>query len=75
MIAFFLQQVYSDIGTDVVKAADEGYNACIFAYGQTGSGKTHTMMGQPVSWSIKDVVGFIKNAPESIHSATHALAV
>ena len=49
MIAFFLQQVYSDIGTDVVKAADEGYNACIFAYGQTGSGKTHTMMGQPVS--------------------------
>nr|XP_047133300.1 kinesin-like protein KIF16B isoform X1 [Hydra vulgaris] len=39
--------VYSDLGTGVVTAADEGYNACIFAYGQTGSGKTHTMMGEP----------------------------
>lgn len=40
------EQVYKDLGTGVVVAADEGYNACIFAYGQTGSGKTHTMMGQ-----------------------------
>merc|ERR1712076_159896 len=38
--------VFKDLGTGVVQAADEGYNACIFAYGQTGSGKTHTMMGQ-----------------------------
>ncbi|XP_031569292.1 kinesin-like protein KIF16B isoform X2 [Actinia tenebrosa] len=39
------QQVYNDLGTDVVKSAFEGYNSCIFAYGQTGSGKTYTMMG------------------------------
>jgi maltoporin len=39
------QQVYDDLGTDVVDNAFSGYNACVFAYGQTGSGKTYTMMG------------------------------
>ncbi|KAL5283822.1 KIF16B family protein [Megaselia abdita] len=39
------EQVYTDLGTDVVDCAFEGYNACVFAYGQTGSGKTFTMMG------------------------------
>ncbi|PIK38770.1 putative kinesin-like protein KIF16B [Apostichopus japonicus] len=38
--------VHSHLGTDVLKAAFEGYNACIFAYGQTGSGKSYTMMGE-----------------------------
>ena len=42
-----LLQVFKDLGTDVLKAAFEGYNACIFAYGQTGSGKTYSMMGSP----------------------------
>ena len=41
----FSSQVFKDLGTDVLKAAFEGYNACIFAYGQTGSGKTYSMMG------------------------------
>jgi len=41
--------VYNDLGTDVIKSAFEGYNACVFAYGQTGSGKTYTMMGTSVS--------------------------
>lgn len=39
------ESVYSDLGTEVVDCAFEGYNACVFAYGQTGSGKTFTMMG------------------------------
>ncbi|XP_055371627.1 kinesin-like protein Klp98A isoform X2 [Condylostylus longicornis] len=39
------EQVYKDLGTDVVDCAFQGYNACVFAYGQTGSGKTFTMMG------------------------------
>ncbi|XP_068717325.1 kinesin-like protein KIF16B [Montipora capricornis] len=39
------ERVFKDLGTDVLKAAYEGYNACIFAYGQTGSGKTYSMMG------------------------------
>ncbi|KAK4883965.1 hypothetical protein RN001_000236 [Aquatica leii] len=41
------EQVYQDLGTEVVECAFEGYNACVFAYGQTGSGKTFTMMGSP----------------------------
>jgi Kinesin-like protein len=42
------EQVFNDLGMDVVDAAFEGYNACVFAYGQTGSGKTFTMMGSKV---------------------------
>ena len=38
-------QVFRDLGQDVVKNAFDGYNVCVFAYGQTGSGKTYTMMG------------------------------
>ncbi|XP_066516930.1 kinesin-like protein KIF16B isoform X4 [Hoplias malabaricus] len=41
------EMVFKDLGSDVLKAAFEGYNACIFAYGQTGSGKSYTMMGNP----------------------------
>lgn len=44
----FYLQVFKDLGLDVLKAAFEGYNACVFAYGQTGSGKSYTMMGVPV---------------------------
>ncbi|XP_058143564.1 kinesin-like protein KIF16B isoform X4 [Dasypus novemcinctus] len=39
------ETVFKTLGTDVVKSAFEGYNACVFAYGQTGSGKSYTMMG------------------------------
>jgi len=39
------EQVFMDLGQDVVKNAFDGYNVCVFAYGQTGSGKTYTMMG------------------------------
>ena len=45
---FFCFQVFKTLGTDVVKSAFEGYNACVFAYGQTGSGKSYTMMGDSV---------------------------
>ncbi|XP_008276559.1 kinesin-like protein KIF16B isoform X3 [Stegastes partitus] len=41
------EKVFKDLGSDVLKAAFEGYNACVFAYGQTGSGKSYTMMGTP----------------------------
>ncbi|XP_053404539.1 uncharacterized protein LOC123566392 isoform X3 [Mercenaria mercenaria] len=40
-------KVFEDLGTEVLKAAFDGFNACVFAYGQTGTGKTHTMMGYP----------------------------
>jgi len=32
------EQIYNDLGKEVVEAAFTGYNACIFAYGQTVSG-------------------------------------
>nr|XP_023864301.1 uncharacterized protein LOC111978455 isoform X4 [Salvelinus alpinus] len=41
------EKVFKDLGCDVLEAAFDGYNACVFAYGQTGSGKSHTMMGSP----------------------------
>ncbi|XP_037103976.1 kinesin-like protein KIF16B isoform X2 [Syngnathus acus] len=41
------EKVFRDLGRDVLKAAFEGYNACVLAYGQTGSGKSYTMMGNP----------------------------
>ncbi|NWR69987.1 KI16B protein, partial [Centropus unirufus] len=39
------EMVFKNLGSDVLKSAFEGYNACVFAYGQTGSGKSYTMMG------------------------------
>ncbi|XP_050664583.1 kinesin-like protein Klp98A [Leptidea sinapis] len=46
------EQVFSDLGLEVLDSAFEGYNACVFAYGQTGSGKTFTMMGSPESQGL-----------------------
>lgn len=40
------EQVYQDIGEEMLVHAFEGYNVCIFAYGQTGAGKSYTMMGK-----------------------------
>ncbi|XP_054654714.1 uncharacterized protein kif16bb isoform X2 [Dunckerocampus dactyliophorus] len=40
------ETIFNDLGHDVLKAAFEGFNACVFAYGQTGSGKSYTMMGR-----------------------------
>ncbi|XP_057704187.1 uncharacterized protein kif16bb [Corythoichthys intestinalis] len=39
------EKIFNDLGQDVLKAAFEGFNTCVFAYGQTGSGKSYTMMG------------------------------
>lgn len=39
------EQVYNEIGAEMLDHAIQGYNVCIFAYGQTGAGKSYTMMG------------------------------
>lgn len=49
-------QVFQDLGTDVVDCAFQGYNFCVFAYGQTGSGKTFTMMGKPDDSDLQGLV-------------------
>ncbi|XP_067029065.1 kinesin-like protein KIF16B isoform X1 [Acropora muricata] len=59
------EMVFKDLGTDVLKAAFEGYNACIFAYGQTGSGKTYSMMGSPNNQ------GLIPRICEGLFSGMH----
>lgn len=46
------EQVYQDLGKNVVYQGLDGYNGTIFAYGQSGSGKTHTMMGSPENEGI-----------------------
>ncbi|XP_024288175.2 uncharacterized protein LOC112258191 isoform X2 [Oncorhynchus tshawytscha] len=46
------EKVFKDLGCDVLEAAFDGYNACVFAYGQTGSGKSHTMMGSPGDFGL-----------------------
>ena len=45
--------MFQDLGTEILQAAFEGYNACLFAYGQTSTGKTYTMMGAKVSVVVK----------------------
>lgn len=39
------EEVYEEVGKEIVKDLFNGYNGTLFAYGQTGSGKTHTMFG------------------------------
>eukprot|EP00041_Stephanoeca_diplocostata_P033306 m.1097984 g.1097984 ORF g.1097984 m.1097984 type:complete len:1156 (-) comp24311_c0_seq31:2505-5972(-) len=46
------ENIFDDVGRNVLDNAFNGYNACIFAYGQTGSGKTYTMMGTPQDLGI-----------------------
>uniref|UniRef100_A0A8C9HJ15 Kinesin-like protein n=1 Tax=Piliocolobus tephrosceles TaxID=591936 RepID=A0A8C9HJ15_9PRIM len=45
--------VFQDLGMEVLSGVAKGYNMCLFAYGQTGSGKTYTMLGTPVSITMR----------------------
>jgi len=38
------EQVFNDLGLDVVLNAFQGYNVCVFAYGQTGKPRGFTRM-------------------------------
>ncbi|XP_010632415.1 kinesin-like protein KIF16B isoform X4 [Fukomys damarensis] len=58
-------KVFQTLGTDVMKSAFEGYNACVFAYGQTGSGKSYTMMGDSGD------LGLIPRICEGLFSRIH----
>lgn len=39
------EQIWNDLGNELVDSALTGYNYSLFAYGQTGSGKTYSMLG------------------------------
>ncbi|XP_028845040.1 uncharacterized protein kif16bb [Denticeps clupeoides] len=64
------EKVFTDLGTDVLKAAFEGYNACVFAYGQTGSGKSYTMMGSQgdVGLTPRICEGLFNHITETSHT-------
>ena len=38
------EDIFRDIGVDLLDHSFKGYNTCIFAYGQTGSGKSYSMV-------------------------------
>ncbi|KAK9707878.1 Kinesin motor domain [Popillia japonica] len=72
------EQVYKDLGTEVVDCAFQGYNACVFAYGQTGSGKTYTMMGSSDSQGLIPRICkalFERMAEDSKRGTTHRVQV
>lgn len=62
--------VFDEVGSDVVRAALDGYNATLFAYGQTGSGKTYTLTGGAAEYEDRGIVpralSMIFNEIESI---------
>lgn len=60
-------QVYQDIGAEMLQHALQGYNVCIFAYGQTGAGKSYTMMGS------KEEEGIIPRMCNDLFQHLHAL--
>ena len=39
-------EVFNDVGKEVLEQIYQGYNATIFAYGQTGSGKSFSIEGK-----------------------------
>lgn len=40
------QQVFTDIGKEILDQMYQGYNSTIFAYGQTGAGKSYSIEGK-----------------------------
>ena len=37
------QEVFNDIGKEILEQMYQGYNSTIFAYGQTGAGKSYSI--------------------------------
>ena len=66
------EQVYDDLGSQILDYAFEGYNGTIFAYGQTGSGKSHSIMGTPTQLGI--VPRLAIELFERVHSAPSSAA-
>ncbi|CAG0883725.1 unnamed protein product [Darwinula stevensoni] len=62
--------VYEDIGEEMLKHAFEGYNVCIFAYGQTGAGKSYTMMGKQEEGQEGIIPQLCKDLFRKVHQDT-----
>lgn len=51
------EQIYQELGVEVLSGVFKGYNNCVFAYGMTGTGKTYTMMGYDVRNALQGFRG------------------
>uniref|UniRef100_A0A3B4WEW3 Kinesin motor domain-containing protein n=1 Tax=Seriola lalandi dorsalis TaxID=1841481 RepID=A0A3B4WEW3_SERLL len=69
------ERIFHDLGSDVLKAAFDGFNACMFAYGQTGSGKSYTMMGDTVSKALSDFSALSKSDAVSFRTEVSYLEI
>jgi centromeric protein E len=63
------EELYEELGEQLVVSCMEGFNGCIFCYGQTGSGKTYTMYGTRsspgiVPLSAESVFAYIQETPD-----------
>ncbi|KAL4443117.1 hypothetical protein ABPG74_002184 [Tetrahymena malaccensis] len=55
------EQIYEDVGREMVNDVLQGYNGTIFAYGPTGSGKTYTMFGDVNDSKQKGIIPRVSN--------------
>ena len=65
------EEIYENLGENIVLSCMEGFSGCMFCYGQTGSGKTFTMYGNQntpgiVPLSVESIFAFIQETPEKI---------
>lgn len=58
------QQVFEEIGKELVQSVIDGFNGTVFVYGQTSSGKTFTMQGPDISH--ESLKGFIPRAIDCV---------
>ena len=63
-----VNDIHSNLTTEIIDSVMEGYHGTVFAYGQTGSGKTYTMVGDRandvpgvMSLGTKQMFEWIKN--------------
>lgn len=50
------EDLYDDVGREVMDAALAGYNGTIMCYGQTGAGKTYTITGATEAFHNRGIV-------------------
>ena len=70
------QQMYDDVGAEMVQHVLEGFSATVMAYGQTGSGKRHSLFGpkpEPDATSSEnDKLGLVPRAAKKLMQAAQS---
>ncbi|CAE7534309.1 Kif3b [Symbiodinium natans] len=70
------QQMYDDVGAEMVQHVLEGFSATVMAYGQTGSGKRHSLFGpkpEPdATFSEDGKLGLVPRAAKKLMQAAQS---